>query len=76
MNRHHQPVHVQATVGAHGSVIIEQLPFAPGQRVKITISPIAAPDADGTSRYPLSGMKVEHDGPFESAAEADWEATQ
>jgi hypothetical protein len=42
MNRHHQPVHVQATVGAHGSVIIEQLPFALGQRVKITISPIAA----------------------------------
>jgi len=76
MNRYDHHVHVQATVGAQGSVILDHLPFKPGQRVDVTISPISAPDADGTSRYPLSGMKVEYDWPFESAAGADWEATQ
>lgn len=67
-------VHVQATVGAHGSVLLDQLPYEPGQRVEVTISPIVSPTAEGISRYPLSGMKVEYEGPFESVAEGDWEA--
>jgi hypothetical protein len=76
MNQPDKHVHVQATVGAHGSVILDQLPYEPGQRVDVTISPIVVPHADGTSRYPLSGMKVEYIGPFESVADGEWEAAR
>lgn len=76
MNYPEKHVHVQATVGAHGSVTLDQLPYEPGQRVDVTISPIAAPHADGKARYPLSGTKVEYNGPFESVAEGDWEAAR
>jgi hypothetical protein len=76
MNQPDKHVHVQATVGAHGSVILDQLPYAPGQRVDVTISPIVSPAAESTSRYPLSGMKLDYDGPFESVSEADWEASR
>jgi hypothetical protein len=76
MNQPDKHVHVQATVGSHGSVILDQLPYEPGQRVNVTIIPIAAPHAEGTSRYPLSGMRAEYIGPFESVAEGDWEAAR
>lgn len=76
MNHPEKHVHVQVTVGAHGSVTLDQLPYEPGQRVDVTISPIAAHHGDGTLRYPLSGTKVEYKGPFESVAEGDWEAAR
>lgn len=76
MNHPDKHVHVQATVGAHGSVILDQLPYEPGQRVDVTISPIAAPTTEGMSRYPLSGMKVEYEGPCDGVAEGEWEATR
>jgi len=69
-------MHVQATVDAQGSVVLDQLPYEPGQRVDVTISPIAAPLTAGTSRYPLSGLKVDYDSPFEGVAESDWEASR
>jgi hypothetical protein len=52
------------------------LPYEPGQRVEVTISPIVSTTAEGTLHYPLSGMKVEYEGPFESVAEGDWESTR
>jgi hypothetical protein len=69
-------VHIETTVGAHGSVTLDQLPYEAGQRVEVTISPIATPTQVGMSRYPLSGMKVEYDRPFEGVAEGDWEAAR
>ena len=76
MSHGDQSVHVQVTVGANGSITLDQLPYEPGQRVAVTIRPVATPTAEGLSRYPLSEMKVEYDGPFESVAEADWETTR
>jgi hypothetical protein len=70
MTNSDKSVHVQVTVGPHGSVILDQLPYEPGQRVNVTISPIAAPHAEGTSRYLLSGMRAEYVGPFGSVAES------
>ena len=72
MNYPEKHVHVEATVGAHGSVTLDQLPYEPGQRVDVTISPIAAPHADGTPQYPLSETNVKYNGSFEGVAEADW----
>jgi len=69
-------VHVQATVNAHGSVVLDQLPYEPGQRVEVTISPVVSTPPEGVSRYPLKGMEVEYEGPFESVAEGDWESTR
>jgi hypothetical protein len=76
MNQPDKHVHIETTVGAHGSVTLDQLPYEPGQRVEVTISPIAAPAAGGMSRYPLSGLKVEYDRPFESVDESTWEAAR
>jgi hypothetical protein len=76
MNQPNKHFHVQTTVGEHGSVILDQLPYDPGQRVDVTIWPIAAASAAGASRYPLSGLKVEYDRPFESVAEIDWDAAR
>jgi len=76
MNQRDKQVHIETTVGAHGSVTLDQLPYEAGQRVEVTISPIATPTPGGMSRYPLSGMKVEYDRPFEGVAEGDWEAAR
>jgi len=38
-------VHVQATVGDHGSVTLDRLPYQSGQRVDVTISPVDVPPA-------------------------------
>ncbi len=69
-------VHVQTTVGPQGSVTLDHLPFQFGQRIDVTISPIPAPAVDATARYPLSGLAVEYDAPFDGVAEGDWEAMQ
>lgn len=71
-----KPVHIQATVGARGSVVLDQLPYEPGQRIEVTISPVTTPPRDSGSRYPLGGMKVEYERPFEGISEGDWEASQ
>ena len=76
MNPSEKQMHVQATVGAHGSVTLDQLPYEPGQRVDVTISPISSQVADQTRRYSLSGLKVEYEQPFESVAADEWEATK
>lgn len=76
MNPAEKQMHVQATVGAHGSVTLDQLPYEPGQRVDVTISPISSQVADQTRRYSLSGLKVEYEQPFESVAADEWEATK
>jgi FtsP/CotA-like multicopper oxidase with cupredoxin domain len=67
--------HVQATVGAHGSVTLDQLPYQPGQRVDVTISPVEAPPV-ASGRYPLAGVKVEYQDPYGGVAEGDWEAAR
>jgi hypothetical protein len=74
MSHPDEHVHIQVTVGAHGSVVLDQLPYEPGQRVDVTISPIVSTNAEGMSRYPLSGTKVEYEEPFASVAESDWES--
>ena len=76
MNHSEKQMHVQATVGAHGSVTLDQLPYEPGQQVEVTISPISSQAADHKSRYPLSGLRVEYEQPFESVAADEWDAAK
>ena len=68
-------IHVQATVGDHGSVTLDRLPYQPGQQVDVTISPVDVSPAART-RYPLAGVKVEYHDPSGSVAEGDWEAAR
>jgi hypothetical protein len=76
MNHSEKQMHVQATVGAHGSVTLDHLPYEPGQQVEVTISPISPQLADRKSRYSLSGLKVEYEQPFESVSADEWEAAK
>lgn len=68
-------IHVQTTVGDQGSVTLHRLPYQPGQRVDVTISPVDVPPA-ARARYPLAGVKVEYQDPYGSVAEGDWEAAR
>ena len=68
-------IHVQATVGDHGSVTLDRLPYQPGQQVDVTISPVDVSPA-AMARYPLAGVKVEYQDPYGSVAEGDWEAAR
>ena len=75
MSQSKNHVHVQATVGDHGSVTLDRLPYQSGQRVDVTISPVDVPSA-ARNRYPLAGVKVEYQDPYGGVAEGDWEAAR
>jgi hypothetical protein len=75
MNQPKNRVHVQATVGDHGSVTLDRLPYQSGQRVDVTICPVDLPPA-ARNRYPLAGVKVEYRDPYGGVAEGDWEAAR
>jgi hypothetical protein len=75
MSQPENHIHVQATVGDHGSVTLDQLPYQPGQRVDVTITPVSVSPAV-SGRYPLAGVKVEYQDPYGGVAEGDWEAAR
>ncbi len=66
---------VEKTVGAGGSVVLEQLPFTAGERVEIVIVPVEPP-AGSSERYPLRGTPYRFDDPTEPVASDDWEAAR
>ena len=55
------PLHIEATVDGAGRIILEHLPFRPGDRVDIVIS------AD------LRNSVLRYDNPFDPVAPEDWE---
>jgi FtsP/CotA-like multicopper oxidase with cupredoxin domain len=68
---------VTATVRPDGSLTVDQLPFAPGQRVEVVVRPAADDPTEG-GKYPLrDGTPYKYDDPFEPACDPDdWEANR
>jgi hypothetical protein len=63
----------ETTVGEHGEVVLQGLPFAPGQPVEVlVVSKTAGPTAAGGQS--LRDSVFEFREPFEPVAGEDWDA--
>ena len=64
---------IEATVGKHGNLVLENLPFEPGQPVEVLVLSKAAPSEGGQSKT-LRGSVLEYHHPFDPVANEEWEA--
>jgi hypothetical protein len=64
---------IEATVGEHGELVLENLPFQPGQPVEVLVVSRTAPAPHGQSMT-LRDSVFEYIDPFEPIASEDWEA--
>jgi hypothetical protein len=64
---------MNATIGEHGELVLENLPFKPGQSVEVFVLPRPMPRAHG-DKGALGDSVLEYRGPFEPVASEDWEA--
>jgi len=65
----------ETTVGEHGELVLEGLPFAPGQPVDVLVVSKAAASPT-TGRRSLQGSVLEFHEPLEPVASEDWDALQ
>ena len=64
-------VHIaETTVDSLGRVVLDHLPFQPGDRVDVIVRPHAIP-VDGATD--LNGSVLRYENPFEPVAFEDWE---
>lgn len=63
----------ETTVGAHGELVLEGLPFEPGQPVDVLVVSKAAPLATAGSRS-LRDSVIEFLEPLDHVAGEDWDA--
>jgi hypothetical protein len=67
---------VTATVRPDGSLVVEKLPFPPGQQVEVVVRAPADDPTEG-GKYPLRGTPGYYIDPFEPACDPDdWEANR
>ena len=60
-----------ATVDASQRVVVDHVPFKPGDRVEVIVRSHEAP---APSSFDLSGSVLRYDRPFDPVAFGDWEA--
>jgi hypothetical protein len=65
---------LKATVSDDRRLVINGLPFSPGDTVEITIQVCYDKIRENCSRYPLRGKPFRYADPFGSAADDEWEA--
>jgi hypothetical protein len=70
-----QSYRVETTVKEQGMLIIQGLPFPPGNHVEVVIRDMENAPA-GESKYSLRGTAYEFLDPFGTVAEAEWGAVQ
>jgi hypothetical protein len=68
-----RPHWIETTVGDHGELRLEGLPFDPGQAVEVLVLPkgVGLKSAGNDS---LMGSVLEYREPFEPVADEDWDA--
>ena len=68
-----QTFNVKTTVSNDGTLTIKGLHFRAGEKVKVIVRSNENLRENG-KRYPLRGKPIQHDNPFGSVAEDDWES--
>ncbi|MGH9843712.1 MAG: hypothetical protein ACREEM_33670 [Blastocatellia bacterium] len=70
-----QAYRVETVVQSNGILMVENLPFAAGEKVELII--LAQPHiAKESDKYPLRGTAYSYTDPSEPVAEDDWDALQ
>jgi hypothetical protein len=64
---------VRGHVSDDGSLTLENLPFAAGEEVEVTVTAEGRQSHD-LARYPLRGTPIRYSDPTSPVAEDDWEA--
>jgi hypothetical protein len=65
-------VHIaETTVDAMGRVVLDHLPFRPGDKVDVIVRPHESPACEMVD---LQGSVLRYDNPFDPVASDDWEA--
>ena len=64
---------MEAKVGEHGELVLENVPFKPGQPVEVLVLSRTAPSLAGQSRIQRDSV-LEYRDPFEPVASEEWEA--
>ena len=59
-------------VGGDGNLTVRGLPFEAGMRVEVVVR--ALPPAADADRYPLRGLPLRYDAPFDPADAQAWDA--
>lgn len=70
-----QALRLQATVNPDGTLVLGDLPLAPGESVEVIVLVPTLIKNDGP-RYPLRGLPITYLQPTEPVAEMEWEVTQ
>jgi hypothetical protein len=65
----------ETTVGEHGELVLEDLPFEPGQPVEVLVVSKAAASTT-TGNRSLRDSVLEYHEPLEPVAGQDWDALQ
>ena len=65
----------ETTIGEHGELVLEGLPFNPGQAVEVLVVSKATGFA-GAAGLSLRDSVLEFREPFEPVASEDWDALQ
>ena len=69
------PAHrIRTKVADDGTLKLDHLPFQPGDMVEVVITPAATEKE--SDQYPLRGMPVRYDEPFEPVVDLDWLAAR
>lgn len=63
----------ETKVEPNGTIILRGLPFPEGDKVIVVITTRSAQNVQ-TTNYPLRGLAVKYQHPFEPVAENEWEA--
>ncbi len=66
---------VETTISSDGTLIIQKLPFKPGDKVEVVVHRHDYERVDGT-RYPLRSKPIRYNDPFDSVAESEWDSFQ
>jgi hypothetical protein len=68
-----EAVRIEATVQPNGRIVVENLPFAEGDRVEVIVLEASDSDRRATENR-LKGKLLKYQDPFEPAApEGDWD---
>jgi len=63
----------EATIGEHGTLLFQNLPFEPGQPVDVLVVSRQRTETEEPNRS-LLGSVLEYRDPFEPVADEEWEA--
>jgi hypothetical protein len=66
---------VKTTISSDGTLIIEELPFRPGDKVEVVVRS-RGPEPERIEQYPLRGKPIRYVDPFEGIAVNDWDVLQ